>query len=88
MSNAVQAQHPAVVLRSRYEHLRALLAIAAITIVGLTFAVVALATGDGHVMSPPTRVPPAISASGPGARLDYRALKERPNATHDHPGHH
>jgi len=30
MSNAVSAQHPAVVLRSTYQHLRALLAIAAI----------------------------------------------------------
>ena len=44
MSNTVQAQHPAVVLRSNYQHLRALLMAAIIAIVGLTAAVVVLAT--------------------------------------------
>ena len=46
MSNTVQAQHPAVILRSSYQHLRALLAIAVIAIVGLTVAVVVLALNN------------------------------------------
>ena len=44
MGKAIPAQHPAVVLRSNYRHLRALLAVAMIAIVGLTAAVVILAT--------------------------------------------
>jgi hypothetical protein len=43
MSHTVPTQHPAVVLRSSYQHLQALLAIGTIVIVGLTVAVVALA---------------------------------------------
>ena len=89
MSNAVQAQHPAVVLRSTYQHLRAVLAIAAIAIVGLTVAVVVLATSNGHVTtsSPMRVVPSAISTSAsaePRAKLDHRGLNQ---ATYDYPGH-
>jgi hypothetical protein len=47
MSQPLPTQHPAVVLRSHYQHLRALLAIAMIAVVGLTGAVVILATDDG-----------------------------------------
>jgi hypothetical protein len=46
VSQTVPAQHPAVVLRSHYRHLRALLAIAMIAVVGLTVTVVILATDD------------------------------------------
>ena len=46
MSHTVPSQHPAVVLRSNYQHLRALLAIAIAVILGLTIAVVVLATAD------------------------------------------
>jgi hypothetical protein len=46
MSQPLPTQHPAVVLRSHYRHLRALLAIAMIAVVGLTGAVVVLATDD------------------------------------------
>ena len=58
MSNTIQAQHPAVVLRSTYQHLRALLAIAAIAIVGLTVAVVVLATSHsaGTITNPAAQV--------------------------------
>jgi hypothetical protein len=44
MSHTVPSQHPAVVLRSHHQHLRALLAIAIAVILGLTVAVVVLAT--------------------------------------------
>jgi hypothetical protein len=46
MSQAISTKHPAVVLRSNYVQLRALLAIAMIAVVGLTVAVVILATND------------------------------------------
>jgi hypothetical protein len=46
MGKAISAQHPAVVLRSHYRQLRALLAIAMIAVVGLSAAVVILATND------------------------------------------
>jgi hypothetical protein len=44
MSQAVPAQHPAVVLRSHYRQLRALLAVAMVAVIGLTAAVVILAS--------------------------------------------
>jgi hypothetical protein len=46
MGKAISAQHPAVVLRSHYRQLRALLAIAMIAVVGLSAALVILATND------------------------------------------
>jgi hypothetical protein len=51
MSQPLSTQHPAVVLRSRYQQLRALLAVAMIAVVGLTAAVVVLATSDASVQS-------------------------------------
>jgi hypothetical protein len=47
MSTTVPAQHPAVVLRSSYQLARGLLALAVIAILGLTAAVVVLATNNG-----------------------------------------
>ena len=49
MGKAIPTQHPAVVLRSHYRQLRALLAIAMIAVVGLTAAVVILANDDGQI---------------------------------------
>ena len=47
MSSTLEAQHPAVVLRSSYQLVRALLAVATIAIIGLTVAVVVLAINSG-----------------------------------------
>jgi hypothetical protein len=47
MGQAIPEQHPAVVLRSHYRLVRALLAVAAIAVVALTVAVVNLA-GDSN----------------------------------------
>lgn len=47
MNQTVPQQHPAVVLRSHYQHLRSLLAILMVALVGLSAAVVILATDDG-----------------------------------------
>lgn len=67
MSQTLSTQHPAVVLRSRYQQLRALLVVAMIAVVGLTAAVVVLAVQDD----------PAAGAgstskviSGPAVRTD------------------
>ena len=49
MGKAIPAQHPAVVLRSHYRQLRALLAIAMIAVLGLTAAVVILANDRDEV---------------------------------------
>jgi hypothetical protein len=48
MSHTVQSQHPPVALRAHHRRLQALLVIAAIAIVGLTAAVVILASDDGN----------------------------------------
>jgi hypothetical protein len=58
MSHSVSSQHPAVVLRSHYQHVRALLAVAMIAVVGLTLALVLVASNSGGsttVISQPAR---------------------------------
>ncbi len=67
MAQTVPRQHPAVVLRSHYTHLRALLAIAMIAIAGLTIAVVVLATNDdgsATSVSTPAGVTPSVRPDG------------------------
>jgi hypothetical protein len=51
MGQAIPRQHPGVVLRSQFNHLRALLAVAMVAVVGLTVAVVILATDSDQVAS-------------------------------------
>jgi hypothetical protein len=72
MSHTVPSQHPAVVLRSNYQHLRALLAIAIVVILGLTVTLVVLATNSNRttLARPATQsaTQPNPSAE-PGARL-------------------
>jgi hypothetical protein len=46
MSQTLPSQHPAVVLRTHYRNLRALLVVALIAVIGLSVAVVILATED------------------------------------------
>jgi hypothetical protein len=67
VSQTVPAQHPAVVLRSTYRQLRALLAIAMIAVVGLSVTVVILATDDragGARFAAPAAIP-ADTDDGP-----------------------
>jgi hypothetical protein len=71
MSHTITPQHPAVVLRSHYVHLRSLLAIAMIAVVGLTVAVVILATNNGGRTSKSSSMPVTASAQlAPGVRFD------------------
>jgi hypothetical protein len=90
MSHTVPTQHPAVVLRSNYQHLRALLAIAIVAIVGLTVAVVVLATSGNSTLvgSAAHANSAAISARNAsaelGAKLNHRgvttsSVQEAPN---------
>src|SRR5215207_10385935 len=69
MGKAIPAQHPAVVLRSHYRQLRALLAIAMIAVVGLTAAVVMLATNDDRDTGAGSAT--QLSAPGPAGSTRY-----------------
>jgi|Tabmets5t2r1_1033131.scaffolds.fasta_scaffold20297_2 hypothetical protein len=67
MAQTVPARHPAVVLRSKYRQLRAVLAIVVIAVVALSVTVVVLATDDragGARSSAPASIP-ADSDDGP-----------------------
>ena len=65
MGEAIPRQHPAVVLRSSFNQLRALLAVALIAVAGLTVAVVILATDDdaGTVSGTTTLSAPGATGS-------------------------
>jgi hypothetical protein len=69
MGKAIPAQHPAVVLRSHYQQLRALLATAMVAVVGLTAAVVILATNDDRDTS--TGAATQVTAPGPTGTTRY-----------------
>ena len=76
MGQAIPTQHPAVVLRSHYAHLRTLLAIAMVAVVGLSVAVAILAADEGSGTSGTSAVTRSESAGtvpgAPGA--DLRAV--------------
>jgi hypothetical protein len=57
MGEAIAGQHPAVVLRSQFDHLRALLAVALIAVAGLTAAVAILAPSDNDELAAGIRGP-------------------------------
>jgi hypothetical protein len=79
MSQAISPQHPAVVLRSHYLRLRALLAVAMIAVVSLTAAVAVLATNDdGATSQSSTQPPSAATQSAPGQR--YHGAPEEGSA--------
>lgn len=66
MSHQISQQHPAVVLRSHYVHMRALLVIAMIAVVGLTITVVLLATRENSTASASSATPVASSVGASG----------------------
>jgi hypothetical protein len=63
MGQAIPRQHPAVALRTHFNQLRALLAVAMVAVVGLTIAVVILATDSNGVSS--------TSSATPVESIDY-----------------
>jgi hypothetical protein len=68
MGKAIPTQHPAVVLRSHFNLLRALLAIAMVAVVGLAAAVVIVANDDDHA----TTAGSAAEVSTPAPTGDTR----------------
>jgi hypothetical protein len=76
MGHAIPRQQPAVVLRSHYNHLRALLAVAMIAVVGLTAAVVILANDSDQVSG--TSVARPIESLNYG---DFNPATGRPHST-------
>jgi hypothetical protein len=78
MGQAIPSQHPAVVLRSHYAHLRALLAIAMIAVIGLSIAVVILVSNDGR--SPGAT--PATAVRSDSAPTEFRV----PSHAREHAG--
>jgi hypothetical protein len=69
MAQAVPTQHPAVVLRSHFNQMRALLAIAIIAVLGLAAAVVILANDDDPVTSAGSAA--QVSAPSPAGDTRY-----------------
>lgn len=63
MGQAISTEHPAVVLRSRYRQLRALLAVALVVAAALAAAVVILALDDDTALTVSTPAP--VSAPAP-----------------------
>ena len=75
MGQAIPRQHPAVVLRSHYRQLRALLALALVVLVGLGVALVIVANDDESTT--------AASLAKPGHPIaygDFNPLTGRPMA--------
>jgi hypothetical protein len=71
MGKAVPAQHPAVVLRSHYKLVRALLALAMVAVVGLAAAVVIVAGDSDEVTSTSSASPhQGRVAQSPSTRYD------------------
>jgi hypothetical protein len=70
MGKAIPTQHPAVVLRSHFRHLRALLAVAMIAIVGLTVALVIIATDENQLSTSASSAPSVSAPDSAGIRYD------------------
>jgi hypothetical protein len=87
MGQAVPDQHPAVVLRSQFNALRTLLAVALIAVIGLTVAVVVLASDEQQIAytSPATAAASATRTDGGpeesavAAGLGARPIPARPD---------
>jgi len=71
MGQPIPAQHPSVVLRSHFQLVKALLAIAMAAVIGLTAAVVILANDDDQ-LDVSSKATPAAQApqTAPGTRFD------------------
>jgi hypothetical protein len=66
MSTSIPKQHPAVVLRSQYDHLRAFLALICVLVVALSAAIVVVAVNDEDptVVAAPKSAPAAAVQTG------------------------
>jgi hypothetical protein len=82
MGQAIPRQHPAVVLRSHFNQLRALLAVAMVAIVGLSVAVVILANDDevSTTSSTSTAAPVGTTRADGGPEEGTRGIVRQPTA--------
>jgi hypothetical protein len=82
MGQAIPRQHPAVVLRSHFNQLRALLAVAMVAIVGLSVAVVILANDDevSTTSSTSTAAPVGTTRADGGPEEGTRGIVRQPSA--------
>jgi ABC-type lipoprotein release transport system permease subunit len=96
MSNTISAQHPAVVVRSSYRFVRALLAIATIAIVGLTIALVLLASSNGtstsvsptaHATRPAISSNPVVQPNPDEQAVAVTPTPPASNSSYDYTGH-
>jgi hypothetical protein len=78
MAQAVPHQHPAVVLRSHFNQLRALLAIALVAVIGLTIAVVLVANDEERDTSAGSAV--QVTAPSPNGDTRYDGGPEEGSA--------
>jgi hypothetical protein len=74
MSNSIPAQHPAVVLRSQYRQLRALLAVLVVAVVGLSTTVVVLTVDDSET----TTATSSVSRSYPTLNDPFQSRTDQP----------
>jgi hypothetical protein len=65
MGNSIPAQHPAVVLRSRYRQLRSLLAVLVVAVVGLSTTVVVMSLDDQTATTATTTQTPTAQLGDP-----------------------
>jgi hypothetical protein len=102
MGQAIPRQNAAVVVRSHFNQLRALLATALVAVVGLTFAVVMLANDSDKVRTTSSAVTAESAGSArpgifrrPGSETEFRGSKayadgtpsfSRPGSETDPPG--
>jgi hypothetical protein len=70
MATPLPPQHPAVVLRSHYRNVRALLAVAMVALIVLAATVAILAT-DGDRTTGPTSAAMQVEAPGPVGGIRY-----------------
>ena len=73
MSQTIPNQHPAVVLRTHYNHMRALVAVAMIAVIGLTVALVLVADDSGGGASRAAVVSPASTLRASTGSTRWRA---------------
>jgi hypothetical protein len=88
MGQAIPRQNPAVVLRSHFNQLRALLAIALVAVAGLTVAVVVLANDTDEVSTTSSAVTAESAGSQrpeifrqPGSQTEFRGSKASADGT-------
>ncbi len=84
MGQVIQRQHPAVVLKSHYKAVRALLAAALIAIVALAATVVILANDDDNAKV--SAAPKAAVQQDPGTRRRVQGPRRWPADDPDGPG--